>query len=162
MNKPNILFSISKAILISIGLVSCTLNSENKSGDTQSAPDPENAGESITRFEGNIEEIFAHDFPDSFPTGKRINADLYSVSPDWRITRAFLSCPIGENDQFQFRKSSEPACREFLVEEGVVDISFVTSEPGPKVFGLITVLIENDEGITKAIEKEFTYFVTED
>jgi len=143
-------------LFVMILLVSCkTETSSNE--DSRIKPEEE---EQIIRL-NQSDVIIRHSFPDTLNSGDKVFAEIESKNPDWKITRSFVYCQIGSDNVFRIFHRTKHECLELPVENNKAYIEFATKGIGDKEFGTVTLVLENKDGIKKATELEFKYYLKE-
>jgi hypothetical protein len=142
--------------LIIILLVSCKAET-NSNEDSRIKPGEE---ERIIRM-NQSDVLLYHNFPDTLNSGDKVFAEIESKNPDWKITRSFVYCPIDSDNVFRIYHRFKNECLELPVENSKAYIEFTTLGIGNKEFGTVTLVLENKDGIKKATELEFKYYLKE-
>ncbi|MEQ9167822.1 MAG: hypothetical protein RLO12_16295 [Fulvivirga sp.] len=124
-------------------------------------PSANETSKEITKLETDDAYFIQHDFPKTYFTDSVLKAKIYSNSEEWKILRAFNYCKIDDDNVFRIRHRTKVECLEFPVDDNIVQIEFTTIGLGEKDFGTVTLVLENKEGVKKATELEFPYFLIE-
>jgi hypothetical protein len=144
------------ACLIIILLFSCKAET-NSNEDSRIKTGEE---EQIIRL-NQSDVLLNHNFPDTLNSGDKVFAEIESKNPDWKITRSFVYCPIDSDNVFRIYHRFKHECLELPVENNKAYIEFTTLGIGKKEFGTVTLVLENKDGIQKATEIEFKYYLKE-
>lgn len=139
--------------ILSVIITSCKSESNTKSTAAN-----DQMGHQIMQFEDDLNFI-THTFPDSLSGGDTLKAEIYSETDEWKIIEAYANCSIENSGIFKPKHRTQLECLSLFVDENRVLIEFVTIGKGPKIFDKVTLVMVNDEGIQKAAEMDFTYYL---
>ena len=113
----------------------------------------------IEDISGRNQIQISHNFPDTLVDGDTVRAVIASMNKNWRITKAFVNCPVGSDGVFRLFNRTRLECLELAVVDNQALIQFVTQGQGEKVFDKVTLILENKDGIKQASGLDFRYYL---
>ena len=153
-NGPTFTKKLKRILYFIFSVIMISCNGESRIKSTSTIEEMEIQ---ITQFENDLNFI-KNTFPVSLISGDTLKAEIYSESDDWKIIEAYVNCSI-EYGVFVPKYRTKLECLELFIDENRAQIEFITVGHGPKVFDVVTLIMENEEGMQRAAEMEFSYYL---